>query len=90
MLFRQNYCNRNLLVLDLSAKVIWFYPDGLLLNFLEGNVPVGIILDYIEEHPEVIWLDDRLWCKIDLIRKAFTNLSATCEDRKLRANNLYE
>jgi hypothetical protein len=52
--FRSNYFYVGSLVIDIGHNAVYFNFDPLISTFLAGKVPVGILLDYIEDHPECI------------------------------------
>jgi hypothetical protein len=58
---RCHYVNLNKLVVEFYTNLslyryILYYlkEDPLVTTFLSGEVPIGILLDYLEEHPESI------------------------------------
>jgi hypothetical protein len=54
MRIREHRFIDNKLVVQVEHFVVYFNIDGLLTNFLHGKVPIGILIDYLEEHPELL------------------------------------
>lgn len=54
MYLRRSYTQPERLVLDTYDFSIYFKIDPLIKTFLDGEVPVGILIDYIEDNTAVI------------------------------------